>query len=267
MRQVYARHVPPELASVRPEWFPRTVGKRLLAVVLTPVASLALAHAAPAAVTATKIRIGDHPAFVRVVVDFTGGRLRSPNVEATDPRPFADGRARVRVAKPGISMHAAPRTAFGVHARLVRRTNRLVLRLSAAPHRFKYLAYVIYHRPERLVVDLWKARPPVAGAVFTSAPQGGCLSLAGWSVGRGTASAAGHEHGIFEHMFSVGLRKVGGQVARQVGVTSTGGAWSRTFGYAVTKRQRGTLEVVDLSEKDGSLACIAQVRVTLRPPP
>ncbi|MET1010308.1 MAG: hypothetical protein ABWY96_09685 [Gaiellaceae bacterium] len=29
----------------------------------------------------------------------------------------------------------------------------------------------------------------------------------------------------------------------------------------------GTLEAVDFSEKDGSLVCIAQVRVTLKPPP
>ncbi len=265
MRQVYARPLHPELASVRREWFPRGVRIGLLTVVSALAVSLALAHDAPAAVNATKIRIGDHPAFVRVVVDFTGGRLGSPNVEATDPRPFADGRARVLVTKPGIAMHAAPRTHAGVHARLVRGPNRLVLRLSTAQHRFKYLGYVVYHRPERLVVDLWKARPPVAGAVFTRAPQGGCLSLTSWSVGRGTASAAGHEHGIFEHMFSVGLRKIGGQVARQMGVTSSAGAWSRTFGYAVAKRQRGTLEVVDLSEKDGSLACIAQVRIVLRP--
>lgn len=113
----------------------------LLALASAVAASLVLAHEAPAAVTATAIRIGDHPAFVRVVVDFTGGRLGSPNVEAADPRPFADGRARVLVTKRGIATWAAPRSAAGVHARLVRRgANRVVLRLRAARHRFKYLS-------------------------------------------------------------------------------------------------------------------------------
>jgi hypothetical protein len=53
-----------------------------------------------------------------------------------------------------------------------------------------------------------------------------------------------------------------------VGVTSSpSGDWSRTFSYVVPARQAGTLEAVDFSAKDGSLVCIAQVRVTLRPPP
>jgi hypothetical protein len=46
-----------------------------------------------------------------------------------------------------------------------------------------------------------------------------------------------------------------------------GGAWSRSFSYAVDVQQAGTLEAVDLWEKDGSLFCLAQVRVTLVPPP
>jgi len=35
--------------------------------------------------------------------------------------------------------------------------------------------------------------------------------------------------------------------------------------YSVTDAQHGTLEAVDFSEKDGSLTCIAQVRVALAP--
>ena len=41
----------------------------------------ALPASASAAVTATKIRIGSHRGFVRVVVDFTGGTITSNNVE------------------------------------------------------------------------------------------------------------------------------------------------------------------------------------------
>ena len=43
-------------------------------MLLGAVAALAPA-AASAALTATQIRIGNHPAFVRVVVDFSGGTL------------------------------------------------------------------------------------------------------------------------------------------------------------------------------------------------
>jgi hypothetical protein len=243
------------------------VRKGVIALFAALVAVAVAPAQADAVLTAKAIRIGNHPAFVRVVVDFTGGSVGSADVEATDTVPFFDGKARVRVSKPGIDTNAPARSRFGVSARLVQGTNQIVLRLSGAVHRFKYLGYVTYAGPQRLVVDLWKARPPVAGAVFTTAPQGGCLTLDSWSVGAGAASAAGHEQDLFEHMFQVVLRKAGGQVARSVGVTSSGGAWSRSFSYSVAGQQSGTLEAVDFSAKDGSLVCIVQVRVTLRPPP
>jgi hypothetical protein len=228
----------------------------------------ALPGRADAALTATDIRIGNHPAFVRIVVDFGGGRLRSPDVEATDPFPFPDGRALVEVSKPGIDNDAAAEEAFGVRARIVQEANRLVLRLRADRHRFKYLAYDILRSPQRLVLDLWKARPPPPAAEFESAPQGGCLTIDDRTVGRGTAHAEGTEEGVFENMFALVLRGAGGRGVTSVGVTSTpAGNWSRTVSYTVGSRQPGTLEVVDFSAKDGSLVCIAQVRVTLRPPP
>jgi len=238
----------------------------VLLIVVTAVVALAGAGQAHA-LTATEIRIGDHPAFVRVVVDFSDGRLLSPNLMALDPLPYADGQSTVEVRKPGIDTDAAARQAFGVRARLVQRTNRILLRLTFVRHRFKYLAYEIFRSPERLVVDLWKSRPPVPAAVFTSAPQGGCLTLGSWSVGAGTAHAEGTEHDLFEHMFQAGVRNSAGRLVRAVGVTSSGGLWSRTFSYSVAGQQAGTLEAVDFSEKDGSLVCIAQVRVTLKPPP
>jgi hypothetical protein len=231
-------------------------------------AAVALPGRAEGAVTATDIRIGNHPAFVRVVIDFTGGQVVGANVEATDALPFGDGRARVAISKPAIDTDAAPEQAHGVRARLVQGTNRIVLRLRADRHRFKYLAYDILRFPERLVVDLWKARPPGPGAVFESAPQGGCLTIESRSLGPGTAHAEGTEHGIFENMFGLVLRNARGRSVRAVPVTSApNGDWSRTFSYNVASRQAGTLEAVDFSAKDGSLVCIAQVRVTLRPPP
>jgi hypothetical protein len=239
--------------------------------VLTLVALLgALAGLLPgradAAVTATGIRIADHPAFVRVVVDFEGGRISNRRVFAVDPGPM-NGSARLTVDRRGIDTDAAAVTARGVHATLTQATNRLVLRLTFAGHRFKYVYYNVLHSPERLYVDLWKAKPPTGDAVLPTAPQGGCLTIDAFSVGPGTASASGTEHDLFEHQFQLNLRRATGTVARTVGVAAAGGSWSRTFSYTVASRQRGTLEAVDLSEKDGSLVCIAQVRVTLRPPP
>src|SRR4051812_49758019 len=60
--------------------------------------ALALPSAASAApLTATQIRVADHPGFVRVVVDFSGGAVQFNELEATDPDPFADGFVRIRL--------------------------------------------------------------------------------------------------------------------------------------------------------------------------
>ena len=251
-----------------PRWLPADVRKGALTLLAVfAAAAAALPARADAAVTATDIRISSHAAFVRVAIDVTGGRVRHRDVFATDPSPFGDGRGRLSIEKPAIDTDAAPEHAFGVDASFVQGTNRIVLRLDADRRRFKYLGYDTRRTGRRLVVDLWRARPPGANAEFPTAPQGGCLTIDTFSVGPGTASAAGEEHGIFEHMFQVTLRNRAGRVVRTVGVSSVAGAWSRSFSYAVDVRQVGTLEAVDLSEKDGSLFCLAQVRVTLRPPP
>ena len=238
-------------------------GALTLLVALAALAAAGQAHA----LSAMKVRIGNHPAFVRVVVEFEDGTLGLNRVFASDPRPFADGRARIRIDGPGVFTDVVSQRASGVSARVPEGPNAIVLITQAASHRFKYVSYFVLRGPQRLVVDLWKARPPVAGASFTSAPQGGCLTLGSWSVGAGTAHAEGTEHDLFEHMFQVGVRNSAGRLVRPVGVTSTGGLWGRTFSYSVAGPQAGTLEAVDFSEKDGSLVCIAQVRVTLKPPP
>ena len=50
-------------------------------------------------------------------------------------------------------------------------------------------------------------------------------------------------------------------------VTASACHWHRTVRYDVGRAQPGTFEVVDFSEQDGSLSCIAQVRVALAPAP
>ena len=76
-------------------------GALIAAAVLAP-------QAAAAPLTATKIRIGNHPGFVRVVVDFTGGTVQPGEVVATDPNPFPDGFVRLPMMHPGVRTTAAP---------------------------------------------------------------------------------------------------------------------------------------------------------------
>jgi hypothetical protein len=242
------------------------VRRTLIVSLLLLAAGSVLPAAASAALTATQIRIGDHPAFVRVVVDFSGGTLHANDVESPDPNPF-DGRARVRVTDPGITTTAGAVTAERMHARVVQRSGAVVLRLAARKHRFKYLEHGVLHSPERLVVDLWKARPPRPAAEFPTAPQGGCLSIDTANDVPGRVTASGSENDVFEHMFLADVRRRRGDVIAQRSVTATGGHWHRSVTYTVARAQAGTFEVVDFSEQDGSLVCIAQVRVALAPAP
>jgi hypothetical protein len=231
------------------------------------VAAAALAPAAAsAALTATQIRIGNHPAFVRVVVDFTGGTLHANDAESPDPNPF-DGRSRVRITHAGIDTTAGAVHDQGVAARIRQGSGFLVLRLASRKHRFKYLEHGVLHSPERLVIDLWKARPPSAAAEFPTAPQGGCLSIENLDSLPGRIRADGTETDIFEHMFQANVRNRKGRLVGTRPVTGNAGQWHRTVSFTVGSAQAGTFEVVDLSEQDGSLSCIAQVRVALEPAP
>ena len=245
--------------------YPDRVRRVALVAVLVLSLGMAVPAAASAALTATQIRIGDHPAFVRVVVDFSGGTLNANAVESPDPNPF-DGRARVRVTGSGITTSASGAFAEGVHAAIAQRSGSIVLRLRAREHRFKYLEHSVL-TSDRLVVDLWKAHPPRAGAEFTTAPQAGCLTLDNFNAAPGLVTARGTETDLFEHMFQADLRNRHGKVIRTRSVTATGGQWHKSLPYDVSRRQGGTLEAVDFSEQDGSLDCIVQVRVTLRPAP
>ena len=201
----------------------------------------------------------DKPSVVRVVVTFAG-RLQITDVVAVDRSAFGDGSARVLVR--GAST-ATTRSVHpdGVDVRLARAAGGLVIRFDTAARRFKYLGYRILRRPERLVVELWKSAPP---AEPLRRGFGGCLTLARWVVGPGTVNASGSERNLFEHMFVVTVRNASGHVVGKHGVASVGGRWSTKLSYNVAQTQRGTLEAVDFSEGDGSLVCLAQVRVTLR---
>jgi hypothetical protein len=215
--------------------------------------------AAAAPLTATKIRIGDHAGFVRVVVAFSGGRVEPGEVNATDPDPFPDGFVRLPLTHSGVRTTAARVRAHGVFARIGHIPGRITIRLSGADRRFKYAGYFALHSPERLVIDLYKSRPPSDAAEITRG-RGGCLTLRHHTVTRTHVTASGRERDLFEHTLVVRLRRTGGRIHRQK-VETGGGRWSTSFNYPATARQTGTLEAVALSAKDGTLDCLVQVRV------
>jgi hypothetical protein len=249
------------------------VGSTLLATaVLAPAAApdngaapLRATNAArdgPAPLRATKIRIGDHPAFVRVVVDFTGARVEPGEVVATDPDPFPDGFVRLPLMRPGVRTTAAPVNEHGVDARIAQGTGRITIRLSGADRRFKYVGYFAQHSPERLVLDLYKSRPPSDAAEILRGRRG-CLTMGDHSVGRRRVTASGRERNLFEHSLAVVLRRNGGRVHRLKAVTAANRRWSTSFRYPRARRQTGTLEAMAQSAKDGTLDCLVQVRVRM----
>src|ERR1044072_5767902 len=112
-------------------------------VVVAVVACLIVPQAAAAApLTATQIRIGDHPGFVRGVVDFSRGTVGLRETEATDPGPFGAGFVRIRLMPRGVKATATPVRADGVFARIAQSGGRITIRLSGEDRRFKYLSYV-----------------------------------------------------------------------------------------------------------------------------
>ena len=234
---------------------------RALAGAVAVVLTLVIApQAAAAQLTATNIRIGDHPAFVRVVIDFTGGTVEPGEVVATDPDPFPDGFVRLPILHPGIKTTATPVRAEGVFARIAQGGGRITIRLTGTDRRFKYVGYAAQHTPERLVIDLYKSRPPTAGAEITRG-RGGCLTLTSHTVTRKRVKAAGRERALFEHSLVVRLRRSGGRIQRQKAETAFQRRWRTSFRYRHARRQPGTLEAVALSAKDGTLDCLVQVRV------
>ena len=230
-------------------------------------AALALVPAPAGAtvdLTAFRTRVADHPAYVRVVVDFTDGRLGDNRYEAVDPDPV-DGRAAIVVTHRRVQAQAPTVRAHGVRVRITQGSNRIRVGIAAAGGRFKYLARRNLRDPERLVIDLYKSRPPGPAAEIASAPDR-CLVLRSWTVERGRIRVSGSARFIFENQFQLLVRGADGHVLATRHVSfGESGEWTRTIRYDVGRRQRGTLEAVDSSARDGALSCLAQVAATLRP--
>jgi hypothetical protein len=236
--------------------------RRLLMALIVLAGSAVLAPPASAALTAREIRVGDHPGFVRVVIDFTGGTVQTGEVVATDPNPFPDGFVRLPLTRAGVRTTAAPVRAEGVFARIAQGSGKITIRLTGADRRFKYVGYFAQHTPERLVLDLYKARPPSDAAEILRG-RGGCLRLTSHTVTARHVNAEGRERNLFEHSLVVRLRREGGRIHRQKAETAFMRRWTTSFDYPAAPRQDGTLEAVALSAKDGTLDCLVQVRVRM----
>src|SRR4051794_14328428 len=152
-------------------------------------------------VTARRVRIADHAAFVRATVRFNGGTLAPNDAEATDPNPF-DGVGRMVVRHAGIGTTAPAAHRFGVRVRVTQGNARLRIRLAGIARRFKYLAYRQLQGPQRLVVDLYKSAPPSAAGERPGTATS-CLSIAQHADTRGAVHASGMAHGIFENQFTL----------------------------------------------------------------
>ena len=216
----------------------------------------ASADGAANVLTATGIRAGSHPAFVRVVVDFNGGAVAFNSTNATDPEPF-DGAAVVEVQRAGVRSLAAPLNALGVRTTVADAGSQLRIRLTAAPRRFKFVSLTILHAPERVVVDLWRSTP-TPPARFG---RPGCLTITSVTRTPTSVRVTGRESQLFEHSFVVRLRGAGGGVISSR-VRTAIGPWTAILPARVP-RQLGTLEAFAGSAKDGSLDCLVQLPVRL----
>jgi len=231
-----------------------------LVAVWASALSVATGAAGPTALTAADVRIGDHPAYVRAVVDFVGGTLSFPQLQASEA-PLFDGSTSVRLSHAGVRTRARARAAYGVGVRVVGTANQLQIEIRAGKARFKYLSYSVVGT-NRLAMDLWKSAPPSSSAELRSGLHG-CLTLASARVHAGTVSASGKEHSVFEHQFQLAVRAQNGYVLAHRTVIASAGSWSAKLRYRVAHRQPATVEAVAFSPKDGALACLAQTRVSL----
>jgi hypothetical protein len=236
-----------------------------------------LAPAASAALTAQSITMRGTAATERVVVAFSGGRLSGleRQVDTPDPGP-GDGRATVRVNGRGITSVAPAAARAGVRVRIGRRAGSIVVLVTAAPGDFKFISYNVSGRRDRLVIDLWRATTSHAAAILDD----GCLRLTAWRGGDRPAVQGLELEPLFEHTVVASLRAAGaGESTLALNpLTATGFRFRPDFsGYlrpgrfagpipvTVTAPLRVMLEAWSASAKDGSLECLVQTPVLLRP--
>jgi hypothetical protein len=205
-------------------------------------------------VTATVVRIVDHPAYDRIVVAFNG---KVP-LQQVELRRLTTTMATVRVDHPGLTTgQISTIHADGLSVALQPATQALQLAIGFTARKFKYVGYSQLPR-NRLAIDVWKSTPPLNPGHTCSG-----LTLGTVAVSAGVATVTGTEHGVFENQFGVVVRGASGTVLGRKAAVHGPGGWTAKVHYMAAQGQTGTIEAVSFSAKDGSLECIAQTSATL----
>ena len=218
--------------------------------------------AAAAPPTATAITVTERPGVARAAIAFTGERFRVGEIVGSDPDPFDDGEVRLPLRHTGVRTTAQPVSAEGITVAIAQHANRITIRVTGAPRRFKYVHYRTASDPQRLLVDLYESAPPRPAAEIRVG-AGRCLTLRRGTVEGRRLRARGRERRLFEHSLSVAVRGADGRVKVERPVQAAAGRWRARFRLPPLPAQRGTLEAVALSAKDGTLDCLVQKRVAL----
>jgi len=232
----------------------------LVSSATTAVALAGVALAAAPAHEALRLegaRVAGGPQRVEVFTRFTGGKVPLGIVMTVDARPY-DGLATVVVPDPRISTALARVHGFGLHVRMFARSGRLTFALASTAQAFTYVGYR-KTSAGRLVLVLWRSTPPARDS-HPRFGRTGCLTLRA-NVRGSVIRVSGTESRLFEHSFVVRLRARDGRLVAQRVVTAVG-PWVVNLPFAARAGRVATLEAFAASAKDGSLACIAQQRVT-----
>jgi hypothetical protein len=218
----------------------------------------------PAAPTAG-IRIGDHPAAVRVVVDLTGPRLTMGQVVPQSGDIFSDGTTSFLLGSSVVGAQSGSANGSGVHVVVSHGSRGVTVQISATKSRFKYTQWSTVGSPTRVVFYLWRAAPPAPSATIVN---DGCLRLSGVTATAGTVAASGTvERQIFENQFAVIVRDAHGAVLGRRSVTAPVNTdWRASVPYRVSTSQVGTLEAYD-GGGTGNVVCLVQRAVHLTPIP
>jgi hypothetical protein len=229
-----------------------------LAVVTGGAGGASATDVASAPPRATTIRIGSHPAFVRVVVQFAGSAAPSAN----DVVAATGGRLRnVTASVAGARSTAAPVTAWGVRASIVRSPSGIVVRMRTTAGRFAYVRYVTLAHPGRLSIDLIRSFSTAAystGGCFT---HGSAASAAGSVTARYRLARP-----IFENQWILRVRRAdGAPVGAVTPQSGTPGTYTTMVLTPVARPQRGVVDILDAGAKDAGIACLTRVPVRLRP--
>ena len=252
-------------------------------VSLALVVSLAPTATAAHKQSASGIYISQRPAAVRIAIVLPAGTdLGAPtsDVEAVDAAPL-DGRAVLKVRAAGLAVRSQNATGAGITVRLRPRPGGATVLVGGRRHALKFVSY---GRPSgrRLVIDMWRNTTAAGARILND----GCLKLTRWATTPGIATARGRElQPLFEHGLVLSLRREGPgrTLIAETPVTATEGVFKADFsGYRIpgrwngslpftlvpepgTTRTRAMLEAWSASAKDGSLDCLVQTPVIVRP--